>query len=216
MFAASALRSSLISVGGFYIDVDSFIQAGSVLRSDLPDNDGVVRNRTVSISVPIQGAGGTLKGIEAQWDQSFDDLGFMPNFLSNFGINANITYSPSDSGQKDLAGNTIPFQDNSVLQTNLVGYYQGHGLQARVAWNYRSKRAVSQDFGGISGLELYQAPTSYIDASVSYDINDHITIYGQGSNLTGEYEKYYLTWPNERAYNSIFERRFTAGVRVKF
>lgn len=209
-------RSSLISVGGFYIDVDSFIQAGSVLRSDLPDNDGVVRNRTVSISVPIQGAGGTLKGVEAQWQQSFGDLGFMPTFLSNFGVDANITYSPSDSGQKDLAGNTIPFQDNSVLQTNLVGYYQGHGLQARVAWNYRSKRAVSQDFGGISGLELYQAPTSYIDASISYDINDHITIYGQGSNLTGEYEKYYLTWPNERAYNSIFERRFTAGVRVKF
>ena len=209
-------RSSLISVGGFYIDVDSFIQAGSVLRSDLPDNDGVVRNRTVSISVPIQGAGGTLKGVEAQWQQSFGDLGFMPTFLSNFGVDANVTYSPSDSGQKDLAGNTIPFQDNSVLQTNLVGYYQGHGLQARVAWNYRSKRAVSQDFGGISGLELYQAPTSYIDASVSYDINDHITIYGQGSNLTGEYEKYYLTWPNERAYNSIFERRFTAGVRVKF
>ncbi|TPG43665.1 TonB-dependent receptor [Sphingomonas koreensis] len=209
-------RASLISVGGFYIDVNSFIQAGSVLRSDLPDNDGVVRNRTVSISVPIQGDGGTLKGVEAQWQQSFGDLGFMPTFLQDFGVDANITYSPSDSGQTDLAGDTIPFQDNSVLQTNLVGYYQGHGLQARVAWNYRSKRAVSQDFGGITGLELYQSPTSYIDASVSYDVNDHLTVYAQGSNLTGEYEKYYLTFPDEHAYNSIFERRYTAGVRVKF
>ncbi|TPG21628.1 TonB-dependent receptor [Sphingomonas koreensis] len=209
-------RASLISVGGFYIDVDSFIQAGSVPRDDLPDNDGVVRGRTVSISIPIQGGGGTLKGIEAQWQQSFRDLGFMPGFLQDFGIDANITYSPSDSGQTDLAGNTIPFQDNSELQTNLVGYYQGHGLQARVAWNYRSKRAVSQDFGGITGLELYQSPTSYIDASVSYDINDHLTVYAQGSNLTGEYEKYYLTFPNEHAYNDIYERRYTAGVRVKF
>lgn len=209
-------RASLLSLGGFYIDVDSFIQAGSEVRTDLPDNDGVVRNRTVSISIPIQGAGGVLKGIEAQWQQSFGDIGFMPDFLRSFGIDANLTYSPSDSGQKDLAGNTIPFQDNSELQTNLIGYYQDSHFQARVAWNYRSKRAVSQDFGGISGLELYQAPTSYIDASISYDINSHFTVYAQGSNLTGEYEKYYLTFPNERAYNDIYERRFTAGVRVKF
>ena len=166
-------------------------------------------------SIVIVG-GGTLKGIEAQWQQSFGDLGFMPAFLRNFGIDANLTYSPSDSGQTDLAGDTIPFQDNSELQTNLVGYYQDSHFQARVAWNYRSKRAVSQDFGGITGLELYQAPTSYIDASVSYDINPHFTIYAQGSNLTGEYEKYYLTFPNERAYNNIYERRFTAGARFRF
>ncbi|MGN6374096.1 MAG: TonB-dependent receptor, partial [Sphingomonas sp.] len=121
--------ASLVSLGGFYINVDSFIQAGSEIRTDLPDNDGVVRGRSVSISVPVQGAGGVLKGLEAQWQQSFRDLGFMPGFLRNFGIDANITYSPSDSGQTDLAGNTIPFQDNSELQTNLVGYYQAHGLQ---------------------------------------------------------------------------------------
>lgn len=209
-------RSSLLSIAAFYIDVDSFIQAGSVQRSDLPDNDGVVRNRTVSISTPIQGAGGTLKGIEGQWKQSFSDLGFMPNFLRNFGIDTNITYSPSDSGQTDLAGNKIPFQDNSTLQTNLAAYYQDSHLQARVAWNYRSKRAVSQDFGGITGLELYQSPTSYLDASISYDINSHFTLYAQGSNLTGEYERYYLTWPDERAYNNIYERRFTIGARAKF
>ena len=209
-------RSSLLSLGAFYIQVDSFIQAGSVIRTDLPDNDGVVRGRSVSISTPIQGAGGTLKGIEAQWQQSFGDVGFMPNFLHNFGIDANLTYSPSNSGQKDLAGNTIPFQDNSELQTNLVGYYQDSKFQARVAWNYRSKRAVSQDFGGITGLELYQSPTSYIDASVSYDILPNITIYAQGSNLTSEYEHYYMTFQDENAYNNIYERRYTGGVRVKF
>ncbi len=209
-------RSSLLSVAAFYISVDSFIQQGSVLRTDLPDNDGVVRGRTVSISTPIQGQSGTLKGLEGQWRQSFGDLGFMPNILRNFGLDMNITYSPSDSGQTDLAGNKIPFQDNSKLQTNVVGYYQDSHFQARVAWNYRSTRAVSQDFGGLVGLELYQRPTNYVDASVSYDINPHFTIYAQGSNLTGEYEKYYLTWTDEHAYNNIYERRYAIGARVKF
>jgi TonB-dependent receptor len=209
-------RASLLSVAGFYIQVESFIQSGSVLRTDLPDNDGVVRNRTVSIGTPIQGGGGILKGVEGQWQQSFGDLHFMPGFLQNFGINANVTYSPSDSGQTDLSGKSIPFQDNSALQTNLVGYYQDSHLQARIAWNYRSTRAVSQDFGGLTGLELYQTPTNFVDASVSYDFNPHFTLYAQGSNVTGESEHYYLTWADEHAYNNVYERRYTIGARVKF
>jgi TonB-dependent receptor len=209
-------RGSLLSVGAFYIDVDSFIQAGNENRTDLPDNDGVVRGRTVSISTPVQGSGGSLKGIEAGAKISFTDLGFVPGFLSNFGIDTNFTFSPSNTGDKDLAGKKIPFQDNSKIQTNAALFYQDSHFQARVAWNYRSERAVQSNFGGITGLELYQAPTNYVDASVSYDITPNITIYGQGSNLTGEYEKYYLTWKDQKAYNNIFERRFTMGARVKF
>jgi TonB-dependent receptor len=209
-------RSSLLSVGAFHIEVESFIQQGNITRSDLPDNDGVVRNRTVSISTPIQGDGGTLQGVEAGAKISFNDLGVLPGFLSNFGVDTNFTFSPSNSGKKDLAGRSIPFQDNSKIQANAALYYQDRRFQARVAWNFRSKRAVQSDFGGIVGLEEYQAPTNYVDASVSYDITPNVTIYGQGSNLTGEYEKYYLTWKDQRAFNNIFERRFTAGARVKF
>ena len=115
-----------------------------------------------------------------------------------------------------MKGDSIPFQDNSKIQTNLAGFYQDNHFQARVAWNYRSKRAVQQDFGGIRGLELYQQPTNYIDASISYDFTPNLTLYAQGSNLTGEYEKYYLTFPDEKAYNNIYERRFMAGARFKF
>lgn len=209
-------RASLLSVGAFYINVDSFIQSGSVVRTDLPDNDGVVRNRSVTISTPVQGAGGTLKGIEAQAKLSLKDFSFVPDLLSGFGVDLNFTLSPSHTSQHDLAGRVIPFQDNSKYQTNAAIFYESHGLSARIAWNYRSKRAAQSDFGGISGLEMYQAPTNYVDANVSYDINPHLTVYAQGSNLTGEYEKYYLTWKDEKAYNNLYERRFAAGVRVKF
>lgn len=199
----------------FYIDVASFIQQGSIQRTDLPDNDGVVRNRTVTISTPIQGEGGTLKGVELGAKLVASDFG-MNGLLGKFGVDANFTYSPSDSGFKDLAGDTIPFQDNSRFQGNAALFFEGGGLSARVAYNYRSKRAVSQNFGGITGLELYQQPTNYFDATVSYDVNNNLTLFGQASNFTGEYEKYYLTFPEERAYNNIYERRFAAGVRVKF
>jgi len=70
------------------------------------------------------------------WKQSFD---FLPGIWGGFGLDTNYTYSPSDAGYKDVEGKTVPFQDNSVHQANVVLWYQRDGLQARLAYNYRSK-----------------------------------------------------------------------------
>lgn len=210
-------RASMVNVGFFYIDVASFIENGTVDRTGVyPDLDGVNRNRVVTITTPIQGKGGTLKGMEIGWKQSLQDLSFVPVWLENFGFEANLTYSPSNSGRVDLAGNKVPFQDNSKIQTNFAVYYEDDRFQARIAHNYRSKRAVSADFGGVEGLQVYQKPTNYIDASISYDVTEYLTVYAQGSNLTGETEKYYLTFPDQKGWNNLYERRFLLGVRAKF
>ncbi|WP_240320889.1 TonB-dependent receptor [Sphingomonas crusticola] len=211
-------RSSLVNVGFFYIDVASFIERGSVTRTDLPDNDGVVRNRSVQISTPIQGNGGKLKGFELGAKLAFNDVG-LGGFLSDFGVDANLTYSPSKGSGDDLVGHSLPFQDNSKIQTNVALWYQGDKLQARVAHNFRSKRLENGNFSDLGGgnyLQLWQKPTNYVDASVSYDFTPNVTVYVQGSNLTGERERYYLTFKDLKAYNNIYERRFLAGARVKF
>ena len=63
---------------------------------------------------------------------------------------------------------------------------------------------------------MYQSSTSYIDASVSYDVTPSFTAYLQGLNLTNEYENYYFQWESQKAYQFGYERRFIAGVRGKF
>jgi TonB-dependent receptor len=205
-------RSSMLSIAAFYVDVASFISQGSVTRCDLPDQDGVVRNNCVGISLPEQGNGQSLHGLEIGWKQAFD---FLPGVLRNTGVDANFTYSPSNTG-KDVAGNTIPFQENSKEQGNLILWYQDRHLEVRVAGNYRSKRAVSQDYGGITGFEEYQAPTTYIDASASYSFAHHFQVFVDGSNLTGEKEKYYLVWPDMKLNTTQFETRYALGVRAKY
>jgi TonB-dependent receptor len=207
-------RSSLIAAGVFYIKVDSFITNGTETRNDIPDNDGVIRNPVV-INTIGQGAGGTLKGAELSARQSLADYG-VNGVFGGFGVDANYTLSLGDAGRTDLAGNKQPFQDNSRHQANAALWYEQYGFQARVAYNYRSKRLVSSDYGGIAGLAQYQKPTSYLDASISYDILPNITLYGQASNLTGETERYYLTFTDQVLFENIYERRFIGGVRVKF
>ncbi|MGH8327152.1 MAG: TonB-dependent receptor domain-containing protein, partial [Steroidobacteraceae bacterium] len=205
-------RSTLVSVAYFYINVTSFIVNGSATVCNLPDSDGTVRNHCVSITGPIQGAGAGLHGGEFDIQQAFT---FLPGFWSGFGAEANFTYSPSNTGT-DMAAHAIPFQDNSAEQANLILYFQNSRLQARVAGNYRSKRAVSQNFGGITGLEEYQAPTLYLDASASYNLTPQVALYLEGTNLTNEYEKYYLVWPSQVADTTHYERRYSIGVRASF
>lgn len=205
--------TSVISLAGFYVQVKRFIKNGSVLNCSLPDLDGTVSGRCVPISGPIQGKGKSLHGLEFDYKQAFT---FLPGFLSHTGMDANFTYSPSDGGNRDLAGNKVPFQDNSKKSANLVLWYQDNRFQARIAGNYRSKRAVSEDVSGIQGLELYQAGTVYVDASVSYKLTPNVQVFLQGENLNHEHERYYLVWPSQVAHTIDFERRYMLGVRASF
>ncbi|MBB5711316.1 TonB-dependent receptor [Sphingomonas xinjiangensis] len=207
-------RSSLVALGAFYIDVASFIENRTVIRNDIPDNDGVIR-REVPVGTTAQGRGGTLKGLEVSARQALADYG-VDGFFGGFGVDANYTLSLGDAGRVDLAGNDQPFQDNSKHQVNAALWFEKYGLQARVAYNYRSKRLVSSDYGGIAGLAQYQRPTNYLDASISFDVTPNLTLYGQASNLTAETERYYLTYADQVLFENIYERRFIAGVRARF
>ena len=91
-----------------------------------------------------------------------------------------------------------------------------HGLSNELPVERTASHHVVIIGGGIAGLSVYQRPTNYFDASISFDVTDNFTIYGQASNLTGEHERYYLTWEDQVGWDQIYERRFVAGVRAKF
>jgi TonB-dependent receptor len=202
--------TTMVSLALFRINVRSFIENGSVQNCTLPDEDGVVRNHCIVITEPVQGTGNSIHGAEFDYRQGFT---FLPGLLSKTGMEFNWTYAPSDSGKTDLAGSKIPFQDNSTNSGNLILWYQDDRFEARAAYNYRSRRAVSEDEGSISGMELYEAPQKYVDASVSYKINKYAEVFIQGTNLTNEYQRFYLVWSDQLAHSNFFERTYMVGIR---
>ncbi|KLD62307.1 TonB-dependent receptor [Dyella japonica] len=203
-------ETSMLSLALFRINVDSFIKNGSVTNCTLPDEDGVVRDHCIVITQPVQGTGNSIHGAELDYRQGFT---FLPSFLSKTGIEINGTYAPSNSGETDLAGKKIPFQDNSTKSGNFILWYQDDHFQARVAYNYRSRRAVMDSVGGITGLEMYEAPQKYLDASISYKFSKYAEVFLDGTNLTNEYQKYYLVWPDQPGHSTFSERMFMLGVR---
>lgn len=203
-------RASVVSVGTFYVDIDSFTTSGTIPMA-LADADG--RSRTIAVQAQVQGDGGSLQGLEVGAKLAMSDFTDAP-FFSNLGLDTNYTYSPSEQNVVDVEGKKLPFQDNSENQFNLIGWYQSERFQARVAFNYRSERLESQ--GNVGALALYQSATSYVDISASYDVTDRITLYANGSNITQEYEDYYLQWKDQYAYQNYYEPRYTFGVRARF
>jgi TonB-dependent receptor len=201
---------SMISLELFHIDVDSFIKSGSVNNCELPDEDGVVRGHCVAISSLIQGTGNSIQGAEFDYRQGFT---FLPGLLANTGMEFNFTYAPSNTGERDLAGRKIPFQDNSTESGNFILWYQSERLQTRVAYNYRSRRAVADSVGGIVGMEMYEEPQKYVDASIAYKVNKYAEIFVNGTNLTNESQRYYLVWPDQAGHNNYSERMLTLGMR---
>ncbi len=204
--------ATVFSAAVFKVDIDSFTESTTVMMPQ-PDADGVIR-REVPISTLVQGEGGTLEGVELAAKIAFAD--FTDGFLGNFGVDTNYTYSPSEGSGDDIFDDKNMFPDNSENQFNLATWYQGERFQARIAYNYRSERLASQGGGAWGALNLYQEATSYVDVSASYDITEALTVYLSGSNVTGEYEDYYLDFEDQYAFQNYYEPRYTLGVRARF
>ncbi|MDO3382039.1 TonB-dependent receptor [Gilvimarinus algae] len=204
--------ASVLSAAIFKVEIDSFTESTTV-QMPQPDADGVIR-REVPITTLVQGEGGTLEGAELAAKIAFGD--FMDGFIGNFGIDTNYTYSPSEGSGDDIFGEKNLFPDNSEHQFNLTTWYQGDKFQARIAYNYRSERLAALGGGAWGALNLYQEAAAYVDVSASYDITEAITLYASGSNVTGEYENYYLGFEDQYAFQNYYEPRYTMGVRARF
>jgi len=220
-----AREHTLLSLGVFYTDIDSYTYTEIGTDATAPDSDGIVRNGAQTQDI-AQGEGASYYGFEFGYQATFD---FLPGFLKNTGINFNYTFTPSQAGQNAATGEKIiladgsdaPFNNTAEDQVNLVLFYQDSRFQARVAANY-----LSEQYQGTfshwsftapnSGLAQWQDETLYIDAGASFDINDNFQVFLQGSNLTEEAPTNYVQWQQAHLNWNQYERVITAGVRAKF
>ena len=206
-------KSSLLSAAVFYVDVESFNLQSTLIQAgpQEADADGVVRAGG-PVTTTVNGGGGSVKGVELGYQQALD---FLPGWLSGFGVQANYTYSDSKTDNRDATGSTLPLPDNSKHQVNGVLLYQRGPLQFRAAYNFRSTQYNQQYGVGNLNLGVYTKPVGFLDASASYDINRHVTIFAQGNNITGSGLDQYLQYKDVYYAQQIFEQRVVFGVRFR-
>jgi TonB-dependent receptor len=135
----------------------------------------------------------------------------------NTGFGAILNYTIVNGSAK--FDNSLP---SSVFQfaleglsdsANAVLFYDKHGIQARVAYNWRDKFLASSGAGrNPSYVEAY----GQVDGSASYEFRKGYTVFVEGINLTGSSRRGHQRSVNNVTFVSPGYARYLAGVRVSF
>jgi TonB-dependent receptor len=205
-------RTGFAALAFFRRDVSDFIVNITEVRN-IPDV-GPVR-----IEGPVNVPKGRIQGIEGQF-RTFFDFERLPNWARGFGTELNATYidhkldAPGDGDLPDIG-----FPDVSKWTYNLVGFYERGPLTARVAYNRRSKYVQIYEALADEVIEReFTKGVSRLDASVSYTLNDNLTLAADVSNILGKPFRNYRTtedgfvFPRDVRYE---ERVYSVGIRAR-
>lgn len=206
--------ASMMFLATYKIDIESFTTGGTVMI-DEPDADGI-RRGPWPFATQVQGEGGDVSGFEVGAKVAFSD--FLDNaFLDNVGFDVNYTYADSSQPTKAADGGELPFPGMSTDTYNFVVWYEQEDFSARVAWNSISPRLITVgSVGAVGGQALYQDTYSQLDISATYNINENVSVYINGSNILEEYQQTYLEFSQQKAFQNEYEARWTLGARVNF
>ena len=167
--------------------------------------------QTLQITRAENGEKGRIYGAELAWQQTFDKL---PGAFSGLGIYANYTYAKSKAelpfglGETELPG-------TSRTNYNLALTYEQYGLNARLAYNYRSKFIQSFDVSN-PALNIYWDERASLDFSTSYALGGGWRVFGEINNIQDTRQVRFQGQRNRALEMEGFGRSWLAGVRYQF
>ena len=217
-------EGAMLGLGLFYKNIDSYVQTSRETRpfstSGLPESliagTGATVNDDFVFQQPLNTPGGDLRGLEINYQQPFT---FLPGFWSDFGTLLNYTYVDSEiqylssTGAPSAKG---PMVGQSKTAWNATLYYDNDKFSARVSAAYRS--GYLNQIPGREGSDREGTKaTTTVDASISYNIDDNLSISLEGLNLTDEWNDMWIDSLGDRSISYTHTgRQFMMGIRYKF
>ena len=161
-----------------------------------------------TITTPANQGSSTLDGWEINVQHMFGQSGF--------GLAANYTIVDSPDLNYDNYSLGSQFALVGLSDTaNLVGFYENGGWQVRLAYNWRDE-FLSGLFDGQGPNPNYTEAYSQLDATVSYQFNDNLTLQLEAINLTDETQRIHGRHQNQVLFATQTGPRYMFGLRYKF
>ena len=229
---------SYASVGLFYKSVDNYISndttSGKLYNSDgvaytdpsqgtleqgcqtngenVPACDGTVVPNSPDIdwliTTPVNKDSAAVFGTEVALQHLFGETGFGLQANATF-VDGDVDYNIRDtSEQLALIG-----LSNSA---NLVAFYDNHGIQARIASNWRDNFLASTDQLRAPDEPIFTESYGQLDANISYDLSENLTLFIEGLNLTESTLRQHGRFENQLVSAQAFGARYNFGLRGSF
>jgi TonB-dependent receptor len=196
------------SVGAFTKSVESFI--ANETRAEFGSDEA--GGRFQGVSKPFNGSGGSVTGFELAFQQSWEnDLGFSTNY----------TYSDNSADVNTTLNADVGLPGVSKHSFNMTGFYENDIISARISYTWRDdylspyRSAFDVDGTEEGGSEFYNS-YGQVDASISWNATDFMSVDAAVLNLTGESQSSYFAFEdNPMSYQSQ-EPRIVVGVTARF
>lgn len=135
-------------------------------------------------------------------------------FENGFGISANATFVDSNVALGADTSTRFALEGLGDSQ-NLVIFYENDKMQARIAYNNRGA-FLRQIDNGFNGEPINTEEYGQVDISASFNINDALTVFFEGTNVTEE--ELVQTGRFENQIYNIQDNgaRYAIGLRGKF
>jgi iron complex outermembrane receptor protein len=185
-------KGTYLSVAGFYKWLDNYIYNRNFVVDftglPIPTNSipaGTNISPLGQVTMPANGPGGTLKGIEVSGAFEF---GRILHALDGFGFTGSYSYTKANLNPTDT-NDIVRIPGLSGTVYNLTGYFEKWGFQARASYRFRSafKGETVQLFTNRGAVEILA--DKQLDAQIGYTFPDGSTLHGLGvllqvSNVT--------------------------------
>jgi len=206
-------RNSYFAVDFYLKHISNFIVGGVTTQSIDNVKDPSTGNTALfNFNQVVNGPEATVKGVEIALQQVFGDTGF------GFQANATIPTTNRKYDPTNVTGGAFTIT-GLAKSANFVGFYDKHGIQARVAINWRDTylSGLGQGQGGAYGAEpVYVDKQLQVDASASYDLTKQVTLFVEGTNLNNSNYSTHGRFSNQVLDIYNYGRRYTFGARFHF
>lgn len=182
---------------------------------ELTGNDIVFQNDSDPlmkwlVTQPTNGDTRSVYGIEFAVQHMFGETGF------GAGLNTTLV-------DGDVEFDVDSFESQSPLEglsdsANLQLFYEKDGLSVKVTYAWRSEYliGVGQEQGSAEGPPQFGKEYAQTDMSVNYDVNDNLTVFFEGLNITDETEQGYGRYEEQFLFARQYGPRYTLGARYTF
>jgi TonB-dependent receptor len=202
----------IVSAGVFYKKVDGYVYrrtapvGSDVFDSIDPDTGEVIDRSGYLFSSFLNSESGNITGLELAFQRQFSEL---PAPFDGLGVDANYTLVSSsvDITYENSSGGTgtreVPFFGQADDVANLSFYYSKGKWEARLSWNFRSpflQDEVGNFAPGVPSFDTYHGEEDYLDFKIGYQINRHLNINAQVTNINDQpnFEQFETTDPRLR------------------
>ncbi len=188
-----------------YFVTQGWVTSGGVITGDHSVYDPL----SFTVTAPVNQKEASIDGFEFAVQHMFGESGF-GGIINYTTVDGDISYDNSLIRVDQFA--LLGMSDSA----NVVAFYDKHGIQVRIAYNWRDKFLSATTGGNNQQEPAYTEAYGQVDLSVSYDLTENLTLQFEGINITEEDTRVHARSKNAVIFAAEQEARYALGARYKF